>query len=926
MDQLLTSYEERSPSSVPAPNRAVSIAKSLVTYGKKSCPPSLVSELISSTVDLALLAPRSETVPANSALSLTLELCSQTTFDTAGLVPGLDFLLYRGLLRLPSSDDTIRARATTLCGDVVSRMGDVQEDGIIEEETFDLVYEALFPRLDDKNVAVRSAAVSACSMLQDSGDAEDELTKKLMYMCSHDTSPVVRAAATKACVVTKYTLPTIICRVRDVSNSVRVAALDVLKNQVDCRLMTDLERVVVLRSGLTPRCEVTYLAASRMLCCGWLKSLGYSLLNLLKLLDVANNEAECALVIKAIIAAPTNATLKELSSNEVKAYNAALNNPIEVNNLTIESALLLRVKVDNLKDSAVHENKKQELVEELMPDTPVICSMITKHLGRYVEAALKQDEDADEDADEDEEEDLDDSFVCLQLLKLARNADFADESGRKQMLSLLNRMLCSGQSPDELVEPSIRALAVAHQTEAEYIQRIQDIIAEVSDYDAESEDGDANDAAFRQLRIVSVVGVVLEHTKRNLEDPQIASLSDTILPAFASADAVVREAAVICLGKYTLLGLNAAMEFRPLLLGMVNNVEEETSIRAQALLAMSDLAMLWPVMLEETDAMDMSTCQMNKVSLPELLTSFLDNAQGPMVVIAAEICCKLMMMGRIQDNTTLAKLVVTYFDPLFSSRIEAAKASKEGEEGEEGEEEENLAKDVAAASQKQLEADTDDATAVGSPIRLQQMLSLFFNAFVTLRGGEHMGNATMEVLRLVSEQWKAGGAGAEASRKSRKRNKGGDGVALDKVVSFVANSSGCYGDVALETCQYIIDESAKPGGLAGDVVKDLAKSLSGMTVEKDFIDLPLLRECGGDVENILEETGAGNKTLAKSFQKFLVCCDDALEEVVKLEKLGGGGVGNENVVVEEVAEVKEKGKAKGKAVGRKTKVLGEVQA
>lgn len=142
----------------------------------------------------------------------------------------------------------------------------------------------------------------------------------------------------------------------------------------------------------------------------------------------------------------------------------------------------------------------------------------------------------------------------------------------------------------------------------------------------------------------------------------------------------------------------------------------------------------------------------------------------------------------------------------------------------------------------------------------------------------------------------------------------------------MANSSGCYGDVALEICQYIIDESAKPGGLAGDVVKDLAKSLSGMTVEKDFIDLPLLRECGGDVENILEETGAGNKTLAKSFQKFLVCCDVALEEVVKLEKLGGGGAGNENVVVEEVTEVKGKGKAKGKAGGRKTKVLGEVQA
>ena len=112
-------------------------------------------------------------------------------------------------------------------------------------------------------------------------------------MCAHDPSPVVRAAATKNLAITRYTLPTLICRVRDTSSSVRVTALDVLKTGVDCRLMTDLERVVVLRSGLTPRCDVTYLAASRMLCCGWLKSLGYSLLSLLKLLDVANNEEEC---------------------------------------------------------------------------------------------------------------------------------------------------------------------------------------------------------------------------------------------------------------------------------------------------------------------------------------------------------------------------------------------------------------------------------------------------------------------------------------------------------------------------------------------------------------------------------------------------------------------------------------------------------
>lgn len=158
------------------------------------------------------------------------------------------------------------------------------------------MHEALFPRLSDKNVAVRAAAVEACALLQDTGDEKDELTKKvrdgsrahpplfhtcvtnpeipprqLLDLCAHDPSPVVRAASTKNLAITRYTLPTLICRVRDTSSSVRVAALDVLKNGVDCRLMTDLERVVVLRSGLTPRCDVTYLAASRMLCCGWLK-------------------------------------------------------------------------------------------------------------------------------------------------------------------------------------------------------------------------------------------------------------------------------------------------------------------------------------------------------------------------------------------------------------------------------------------------------------------------------------------------------------------------------------------------------------------------------------------------------------------------------------------------------------------------------
>ena len=557
------------------------------------------------------------------------------------------------------------------------------------------------------------------------------------------------------------------------------------------------------------------------------------------------------------------------------------------------------------------ESQKQDEIEALMPDTPVICSLITKHLGKYVEAALRDDA-AGEGEDDD---DLDESFVCLQLLKLSRSADFSDESGCKQMLSLLKGMLCSATTPDELVESCIRALAVAHRTETEYIERVHEIIAEVSDYDAESEDVSASDAAFRQLRIVSVVGVVLEHTKRGLDDPLISSLSDMILPAVTSADGIIREAGVRCLGKYALLGRDAAIEYRPLLLGIAANESEEADIRGQAMLAMCDLAMLWPVMCEETEALDLINEQMTRVSLGELLMNILDNAGGGLVVVAAEICCKLIMMGRIDSDEALGKLLVIYFDPLFATRLM-------GGEEDEGEE-------VSVASQKQLEADTDDATEVGSPIRLQQMLSLFFNVFVTVRAGAKLASSIKEVLRLVDEGWKAGGSGTQDNRRTRGRSKKGESVPLDKVVSFVGNTSSCGATVGLETCQYIVDASSSAGGIGKDALTDLVKSLSSTHVEEEgFEDYVLLREVAGDVDEILDSSGA-SKTVSKNFQKFIKAVEDAQDWAkARAKEVEAARKAKENEDWQQgVADDQAPPAGKGEAVvERERGVLSEVQA
>ena len=95
---------------------------------------------------------------------------------------------------------------------------------------------------------------------------------------------------------------------------------------------------------------------------------------------------------------------------------------------------------------------------------------------------------------------------------------------------------------------------------------INQVIEKVSDYDAEDINLDADDAAFRQLRIVSVIGVVLEYTKRKTDDEMIEALGNQILPAIASTDNLVRESGVSALGKFAMLGSDAAEEYMPILL------------------------------------------------------------------------------------------------------------------------------------------------------------------------------------------------------------------------------------------------------------------------------------------------------------------------------------------------------------------------
>jgi len=89
-------------------------------------------------------------------------------------------------------------------------------------------------------------------------------------------------------------------------------------------------------------------------------------------------------------------------------------------------------------------------------------------------------------------------------------------------------------------------------------------------------------------------------------------------------------------------------------------------------------------------------CSNEGIDLSSLLLSLLNHSKKGIVVIAAEACAKLFYVGRLRDPKILACLILVYFDKLASYSDDS---------------------------------DADQVNDVGSPVRLEQLLSLFFPAY-----------------------------------------------------------------------------------------------------------------------------------------------------------------------------------------------------
>jgi len=475
-----------------------------------------------------------------------------------------------------------------------------------------------------------------------------------------------------------------------------------------------------------------------MVCAGWMKSVAYDPVVLLKLIGVMDNETEASQVLETIMEearASDSELLAELSDPEIRAYRTRIDTaavPLqglkESQQFEIENLFFLRVRCSNVLESAnLSSAQKDVITSKLLPEIPTLCEVFEQHTQQLIAAAQASDEELQDVQ----------SFICLQLLKLAELSNLHEEGSRRHFAFVMKEMLSFVGTPDEIVEGCFNALRKACDSETEMIDSVRDVIGSLQNAQYEKEEvHDENDTTDMEtvclVRILSILTVVLETaTSRLSSDAAVQEFAQYIVPSVSHTDSFVREAAVSCFGK---LGLftdehTITTEFKPILLQVASCDEEKLEIRAQALLALADWSMLF------SDCLAPSTVDDTEISFPQVVRRFMDDSRSAAVCISAEVAAKLLFSGRVCDSDWFAKLLTIFFDPRM----------------------EEMAKDNDA-----------DFKEVGSPIRLQQLLTLFFPAIcmqTESTGRDAMMGSIFHMLELVYTKQPSASSKGKNSRK-----------------------------------------------------------------------------------------------------------------------------------------------------------------
>jgi condensin complex subunit 3 len=685
--------------------------------------------------------------------------------------------------------ERVRSTACRCIGWIVKYL--VESVSIAKEdldELLDTASQTLLPRFTDKTQVVRQSAIEASRFFfgnvvgrTNNKEMDDpDVRQSLQWSLQHDPSVTNRLSALESLPLTIQTMDVVLTRVRDVKPKVRVAAIQTLQDKLPTLQHWEAEQCAELvESGWTERCAATKVAVERIVLT-WVKSCGFDVMALLRHLDVLNFENSCRKVMSILTGVQDEFLDDNFSERDVGAFQRGMkqaSKKLVLKNQTLEAeqVFLLRCQCEHAEK--LEPRKKEMILSEIMPDIPEVCAMFELHASALMKAIS-----------EEKGEDTIDRLVsiCLHLLSMVKSAE-VEEGSRLHLKTTLKGMLESIVLPDDLVEGSVETLYRIHRDEMDFWETCLSTVETLDGQDHE-------DGLFdnRLLRILSILCTLFEKSSSRLASSEVLdSFVRYVLPAVSHENALIREAGVNCLGKAGLFTKpdRILSEFKPILLDRAQDEDEKLSIRAQALLGLSD----WSILFGNEE-----------LSIQSTLLEIMNHKEVSLACVAAEATSKLLYHGKFFNKSCMGTLLVLFFDPRLSTAEED---------------------------------DENDVEEVGSPIRLQQLLTQFFLLFCLRgeNGRENFVSCTSSALDIV------------LSKDGGKRKRGTKAFPIAKMIEFLTSTADEAKRIQNE------NKGQENGTITGSstdllVSIQIAKFLTGNTDDLNVTTLRLLCKILGATE------------------------------------------------------------------------------
>uniref|UniRef100_A0A674DKT7 Non-SMC condensin I complex, subunit G n=1 Tax=Salmo trutta TaxID=8032 RepID=A0A674DKT7_SALTR len=430
------------------------------------------------------------------------------------------FLSYMFNFLLESHKANSHAVRFRVCQLINKLLGGMAENAQIDDDLFDGIHQAMLVRVTDKFPNVRIQASLAMARLQEPQNQQCPTVNAYLLILENDSNPEVRRAVLSCIAPSSLTLPKILKRTRDVKESVRKLAYQVLADKVHIRALSIAQRVSLLQQGLHDT-AVREVVQVRLLP-AWLNLLQGDVLELLHKLDVENCSQTALDTLTALF---THTPQDQLLDHCLQLDNRIL---VPAGSLSCESVLYWRALCEFIKTKG---DEGEEMLEKLLPEAAVFA----EYLYGYVKCVPALSEEQKGDFAQ-LELGMTKEFISQQLIHLTGCLDTNEEGGRKRVVAVLQEMLVLPQTPPSLVSLLTEKLMTLIPDDHRRIQTVAEAISEVREpiIVVVRQPLDENENRRKQVKLAEVKVSIheakqaLEECISNQEFTRAAELKDSI--------------------------------------------------------------------------------------------------------------------------------------------------------------------------------------------------------------------------------------------------------------------------------------------------------------------------------------------------------------------------------------------------------------